>query len=287
MPYDTVEEAIDIANGTRYGLGASVFGPEQDECLKVAKRLECGMVSINDFAVFYVSFSWFHLLSSRSFIGFRRSSWLIGCLCGVSSNRMLFYSQALPFGGVKSSGYGRFGMTFFGYGFSPLFIPLRIQGGPEGLRSLTNLKAIIIDRWPSLIQTSIPKVIDYPLHSFQHSWFVSFPVFMKAVLDFVFFCGAGSSRADWYVSFTPMVGVQVFTVSFLPPELLPNTKLIVYKNFIPTFYLQTVGIRFYWMLSSLSSACSYACLPPNLPCRLLGEIIIYWTIVHWKRIICK
>ena len=57
MPYSTVEEAIDIANDTRYGLGASVFGPDQEECVKVAKRLECGMVSINDFGVFYVSFS--------------------------------------------------------------------------------------------------------------------------------------------------------------------------------------------------------------------------------------
>jgi acyl-CoA reductase-like NAD-dependent aldehyde dehydrogenase len=57
MPYDTVKEAIEIANGTRYGLGASVFGPDQRQCLKVAKQLECGMVSINDFGVFYVSFS--------------------------------------------------------------------------------------------------------------------------------------------------------------------------------------------------------------------------------------
>lgn len=55
MPYETIEEAIDIANGTRYGLGASVFGPDQADCLKVAKELECGMVSINDFGVFYVS----------------------------------------------------------------------------------------------------------------------------------------------------------------------------------------------------------------------------------------
>lgn len=56
MPYATIEEAIDIANDTRYGLGASVFGPDQDECVKVAKRLECGMVSVNDFGTFYVSF---------------------------------------------------------------------------------------------------------------------------------------------------------------------------------------------------------------------------------------
>ena len=54
MPYDTIEEAIEIANGTRYALGASVFGPEKYECLEVAKRLHCGMVSINDFGVFYV-----------------------------------------------------------------------------------------------------------------------------------------------------------------------------------------------------------------------------------------
>lgn len=55
MPYEEVEEAIDIANSTKYGLGASVFGPDQDQCLYVAKRLECGMVSVNDFGVFYVS----------------------------------------------------------------------------------------------------------------------------------------------------------------------------------------------------------------------------------------
>lgn len=56
IKYDTLEEAIEIANGTRYGLGASVFGPDQEKCVElVAKHLQCGMVSINDFAVFYVS----------------------------------------------------------------------------------------------------------------------------------------------------------------------------------------------------------------------------------------
>ncbi|GLB35450.1 putative aldehyde dehydrogenase family protein [Lyophyllum shimeji] len=114
MPYETIEEAVEIANGTRYGLGASVFGPDQRQALKVAKQLECGMVSINDFGVFYVN-------------------------------------QDLPFGGTKYSGYGRF-------------------GGPEGLRSLTNVKAIMVDRWPSLVQTSIPKVLDYPMRSLFQSW---------------------------------------------------------------------------------------------------------------------
>lgn len=71
MPYDTVEEAVDIANGTRYGLGASVFGPDQGLCVKVAKELECGMVSVNDFGVFYVS------LPSLFFFGFSNMRGLV------------------------------------------------------------------------------------------------------------------------------------------------------------------------------------------------------------------
>ena len=55
MPYENIDEAIEIANSTRYALGASVFGPDKYECLDVAKRLESGMVAINDFGVFYVS----------------------------------------------------------------------------------------------------------------------------------------------------------------------------------------------------------------------------------------
>jgi hypothetical protein len=47
-----------------------------------------------------------------------------------------------------------------------------VKGGPEGLRSLTNPKAIMVDRWPGLIQTSIPRVMDYPLRSIAYSWYV-------------------------------------------------------------------------------------------------------------------
>jgi len=54
MPYDSVDEAVEIANGTRYGLGASVFGPDPELCHNVARMLECGMVSVNDFGVSYV-----------------------------------------------------------------------------------------------------------------------------------------------------------------------------------------------------------------------------------------
>ncbi len=48
IPYDTVEEGVAIANGTRYGLGAAVFGRDCTQCRRVADQLECGMVAINE-----------------------------------------------------------------------------------------------------------------------------------------------------------------------------------------------------------------------------------------------
>ncbi|KAK4048506.1 Meiotic Sister-Chromatid recombination aldehyde dehydrogenase [Microbotryomycetes sp. JL201] len=71
MKYAAVDEAIEIANGTRYGLGASVFGREKSACDYVVQKLQCGMVCTNDFGVTYMN-------------------------------------QWLSFGGAKSSGYGRF-----------------------------------------------------------------------------------------------------------------------------------------------------------------------------------
>lgn len=73
MAFDTVEEAIQLANGTRFALGSSVFGSKRSECRRIANQLESGMVNINDFAVSYLN-------------------------------------QGLPFGGNKASGNGqRFG----------------------------------------------------------------------------------------------------------------------------------------------------------------------------------
>ncbi|ORX37583.1 putative meiotic recombination-related protein [Kockovaella imperatae] len=72
VPYDSVDEAIAWLNKSRFGLGAGVYGNDKAECRRVADALECGMVSINDFGVFYLN-------------------------------------QAAPFGGFKASGHGRFG----------------------------------------------------------------------------------------------------------------------------------------------------------------------------------
>lgn len=65
---DSEEEAIRLANATRFGLGSYVFDADVDHAQEVAARLEAGMVYINS--------------------------------CFVDS-------PSLPFGGVKNSGFGR------------------------------------------------------------------------------------------------------------------------------------------------------------------------------------
>ena len=67
IPYDDVEDAIRIANDTKFGLAASVYSSDQEKALAVARRIRAGGVAIN--------------------------------LAGVS--------LCEPFGGVKQSGWGR------------------------------------------------------------------------------------------------------------------------------------------------------------------------------------
>ena len=47
IPYDTEDEAVDIANGTIYGLNAAVWSADGDRALAVARRLRSGMVEVN------------------------------------------------------------------------------------------------------------------------------------------------------------------------------------------------------------------------------------------------
>ena len=47
IPYDTVEQAISIANDTVYGLGAHVQGTDLDQARMVAARIQSGQVHIN------------------------------------------------------------------------------------------------------------------------------------------------------------------------------------------------------------------------------------------------
>ncbi|MCI0365232.1 MAG: aldehyde dehydrogenase family protein [Phycisphaerales bacterium] len=45
--FNTVEEAIDLANDTPYGLGATVFGRDEQRAADVARHLEAGMIGVN------------------------------------------------------------------------------------------------------------------------------------------------------------------------------------------------------------------------------------------------
>jgi succinate-semialdehyde dehydrogenase/glutarate-semialdehyde dehydrogenase len=81
-------ELVTLANASDYGLGASIWTSDLDRARQLATRLEVGCVFVN---------------------------------CRVSSD------PALPFGGVKQSGYGR-------------------ELGVNGLRELTNIKAVALRR---------------------------------------------------------------------------------------------------------------------------------------------
>ena len=48
MSFSTVEEAIELANDTYYGLSAAVFSESQDEALGIARQIDAGAISIND-----------------------------------------------------------------------------------------------------------------------------------------------------------------------------------------------------------------------------------------------
>lgn len=87
MPFDGEEQAIAIANGTPFGLVAGVWTRDGARQMRLARRLACGQVFINNY----------------------------GAGGGIE----------LPFGGVKSSGYGR-------------------EKGFEALLGFTRLKTIAI-----------------------------------------------------------------------------------------------------------------------------------------------
>jgi acyl-CoA reductase-like NAD-dependent aldehyde dehydrogenase len=84
------EEAVRLANASEFGLAGSVWTADIDKGLRLASRLECGQVMIND------------VLSSVGHPG-------------------------LPFGGIRSSGIGRY-------------------HGDEGILTFTNTRALLVDK---------------------------------------------------------------------------------------------------------------------------------------------
>ncbi|MNY61170.1 Aldehyde dehydrogenase PuuC [compost metagenome] len=66
--FKTLEEAVELANDTEYGLGNGLWTKDIDKALKVSQKLQSGTVFVNTY---------------------------------------LETSPQLPFGGYKQSGYGR------------------------------------------------------------------------------------------------------------------------------------------------------------------------------------
>ncbi|MBD2166743.1 aldehyde dehydrogenase family protein [Calothrix membranacea FACHB-236] len=48
MPFSNIEEAIDLANDSVYGLSAAVFAQPEELAIEVAQRIDAGAISIND-----------------------------------------------------------------------------------------------------------------------------------------------------------------------------------------------------------------------------------------------
>lgn len=95
MKFKTEEEAIQLANDSKYGLSASVWSKDMKRAERVAKAIKTGNVSVNN-----------HMLTEAN--------------------------AALPFGGIKDSGFGRY-------------------KGDHGLHTFSNSKSILYDKQGSII----------------------------------------------------------------------------------------------------------------------------------------
>jgi acyl-CoA reductase-like NAD-dependent aldehyde dehydrogenase len=86
QPFDTEDEAIELANSTPYGLASGIQTSNLARAHRIADRLQAGIVWINDWAML---------------------------------------DPAVPFGGVKDSGFGR-------------------EYGPEALAAYTRVKSVVV-----------------------------------------------------------------------------------------------------------------------------------------------
>jgi aldehyde dehydrogenase (NAD+) len=47
IPYDSVDDAVNIANDSVYGLAGAVFSADKDKAIGIAKRMRTGQVEVN------------------------------------------------------------------------------------------------------------------------------------------------------------------------------------------------------------------------------------------------
>ncbi len=98
LPFSSEEEVIRLANDSPYGLTASVWSKDLDRARRVARALKVGGVSINN-------------------------------VMATEAN------PALPFGGLKQSGFGRY-------------------KGEQGLHAFCNVKSVLIDKDSAKIEAN-------------------------------------------------------------------------------------------------------------------------------------
>ncbi len=48
IPYDTIDEAVEIANDSIYGLAGAVYGPTDEEAYETAKKIRTGSIYVNE-----------------------------------------------------------------------------------------------------------------------------------------------------------------------------------------------------------------------------------------------
>lgn len=51
IPYDTLDDAVDIANGTEYGLSGAVFAKDDKTAEEIARRVKTGQIGINSWTM--------------------------------------------------------------------------------------------------------------------------------------------------------------------------------------------------------------------------------------------
>lgn len=54
MKFSTDEEAVKLANDSKYGLGCAVFSGSQRRAREITSQIQCGVAAINDFASNYM-----------------------------------------------------------------------------------------------------------------------------------------------------------------------------------------------------------------------------------------
>ncbi|OYQ31627.1 aldehyde dehydrogenase [Niveispirillum lacus] len=87
MPFDSVEQAVTLANDSQYGLSAAVFAADLDQAAAVGRQLVAGAVSLNDAALTAL----FHEAPKQSF----RDSGLGPSRMGLDGYTRFFRRQAL------------------------------------------------------------------------------------------------------------------------------------------------------------------------------------------------